>query len=140
MDVTLRWDDDACTIVRWDFSGWIGVLDYIVPVNETAREALFADAPLAAIIHLGWKLPFPNRAYRYLAQAIAAAPPALGPIVIACRNPFARWIIERRLLNAQPILRDRVHIVNSLAQARALVSTVRQDAAPTALTRQWTSH
>ena len=120
MDVQLQWDNEAETIVRWDFTGWLGTLNYLIPINETARMSIFADEPIAAIINIGWHMAFPNRPFKYLRQAILAAPPGLRMIIIACPNPLARLIMRARLLD--DILSNRVILVNSLAAARRLTA------------------
>jgi hypothetical protein len=102
MRVTLTWDDAAPgadgTLVRWEFVGLIGLVDYIVPMNETAQKAIFADGDIDAILDMGWAMPFPNRPMLHLYHAIMAAPPALRTVVIASANPLTRGIIRWRLL------------------------------------------
>jgi hypothetical protein len=125
MHVTLTWDDTAETIMRWQFSGWIGLVDYIQPINETARLAIFAEDAVDAIIDTGWRLPFPNRPFKYLRQAILAAPPSLRLVVIASPNPFTRWVIALRLTRRYPELAGRLAVVNSLAAARGHIAAAR---------------
>lgn len=120
--VSLHWDDPAETIVRWEFSGFIGVVSYIIPMNETAMRAMTGEADaLDAIIHIGWKMPFPDRGFQYVRQPILAAPPALKTVVIACRNPLTALLVRRGLLT--PEVRARgVHLVGSLPAARRLIA------------------
>ena len=92
MCVHLEWDNREKTVIRWDFGGGIGLVNFIIPINETAQRAILSDADsVDAILNIGWRFPFPNRPFRYIAQAILAAPASLDHIVIAA-YPLARLI------------------------------------------------
>lgn len=120
MQVELVWDDPDERVVRWQFHGFIGVMDYIMPLNDTATRAVLSDHDsIGVLLDIGWRMPFPNRAFRYLAQAIVAAPPTIRRVAVYVRNPGTRWLIQTRLIQPHPELAARqVKLFASLPQAR----------------------
>lgn len=130
MRVQLHWDDNAETIVRWEFSGVVGMIDYLIPVNETAGMGIMAGGRADVIVHLGWKLPLPNRPLPEIRKPLQAARHyGLGYTVLVVKNPLARWIINAGLLNTDAI-REACHIVPSLAAARAHLTARRREDPP----------
>ncbi len=128
MNVELVWDNDEETVVRWIFSGFIGTVDYIMPMNDTAGRTIMADGNIGAIIDIGWKMPFPNRAFKYLHQAIMVAPSELRVIVIVCKNLFSRLVIGNRLIKPYPELKNRLTMMASLNAARRYIREELSDA------------
>jgi hypothetical protein len=124
--VHLHWDDPEQTIVRWEFDGWIGLLDYTIPINETASMGILNSGRADSILNLGLKLPFPNRHPRTLVQPVLAAHSyGLGYVVIVTRNPIAAAIIRATFRQAGRELGQAVHIVGSLAAARRRIRQLR---------------
>ncbi|MDX2163386.1 MAG: hypothetical protein SF162_18855 [bacterium] len=129
MRVQLQWDNPEETIVRWDFVGWIGILDYIVAINETASMGIRNGGQADTILHMGMKLPFPNRHPRELIKPILASRfYGLGYIVIVTQNPVAVSIIRLmlgRVRTASSPDHAAIHIVGSLAAARQRIEQLR---------------
>jgi hypothetical protein len=122
MKVTLTWDDEEKSIIRWEFAQPIGRINYIKPINETAELALSTDNDAVAIINMGWKAIFPNRSYKHLYHAIMAAPANLKLIIIVTKNPLARQVIKNRLIKRFTDLEERVQLVSDLDEARQLAN------------------
>ena len=40
MNVRCLWDDTDETIVRWEFDGFVGLVNYMIAVNETAAMGI----------------------------------------------------------------------------------------------------
>lgn len=124
MQVKLFWDNDDQTIIRWEFSGLIGITNYIVPINESAGMAMMANGKADNIINLGYKLPFPNRRIRALEQAIAAAHwYGLGIVVIVTRNPIARLILRFTLLKSSQ-LQGVLYTAQTVDEAYQIIEAV----------------
>lgn len=122
MEVTLIWDDEEKSIIRWEFGQPIGRINYIKPINETAKLALSTDNDAVAVINMGWKAIFPNRSYKHLFHAIMAAPANLKLVIIVTRNPVARQVIKNRLIKRFPDLGERVQLASDLDKARHLAN------------------
>ena len=124
MRVHLQWDNPEQTIVRWEFEGWIGVLDYIIPINETASMGIFNNGKADSIINMNMKMPFPNRHPRELIKPVLAAQSyALGYVVVVTRNAIATAIIDATFRNQPATL----HVVRSLDTARQRVGQLRAE-------------
>jgi hypothetical protein len=123
MKITLTWDDAAQTIVRWDCAGFIGWVEYIRYVNETASMAfLGASGKAHSLMHIPFfTFPFPERPYQYMAQAILASQSyGLGIVVVAAPNPFTRLLLRWKLGDER--LKGAFYVVSSLGAGRALLS------------------
>ncbi len=130
MDVTLHWDDDEETIVRWEFTGFMGRVDYIIPVNETAGMGIMAGGRADVIVNMGWKLAFPLRPMPEMKKPILATRSyGLGCVVMVVKNPLARWLIQSRLLDDEE-MRQVCAITPSLAAARVKIEQMRASAPP----------
>jgi hypothetical protein len=126
MRVDLHWDNPEQTIVRWEFDGWIGIVDYMIPINETAAMGILNDGRADSILNIGMRLPFPNRHPRQLLKPVLAARSyGLGYIVIVTRNPIAIAIIRATFRQTGSELGQAVHIVGSLAAARERILQLR---------------
>ncbi|MDZ4770197.1 MAG: hypothetical protein SGJ24_13790 [Chloroflexota bacterium] len=124
MRVHLQWDNPEQTVVRWEFEGWIGVMDYIVTINETASMGIFNGGRADSIVNMNLKLPFPNRHPRELIKPVFAAQSyGLGYVVVVTRNPIATAIIDATFRN-QPA---RLHVVRSLDAARQRIRQLRAE-------------
>lgn len=125
MHVDLVWHDDDERILRWQFSAPVGVLDYTIPMNDTATRCVLSDhAAVDVIIDMGWRMPFPNRHFKYLRQAILSAPPTMRRVVIVVANPFSRVVMHMGLLRPYPELRERgVTTATTIEQALQQLST-----------------
>jgi hypothetical protein len=137
MPVQLKWDDDQQQVVRWEFTRAIEVLDYIIPVNETAAMAMMGNGKADIIVNMGWRLCFPSHSMHTVKQALLAARwYALGTVIIVSRNPLALAIIAVTLrrdpelsgvLFVVPALEDaRQHIARSHAAAESQHSNATQ--------------
>jgi hypothetical protein len=126
MRVDLHWDDPEQTIVRWEFDGLIGMLDYMMPINETASMGILNSGRADIILNIGMKLPFPNRHPRTLVQPVLAARfYGLGYIVIVTRNPLAAAIIRATFREVSSDSDQAVHIVGSRGAARRMIARLR---------------
>jgi len=124
MRVHLQWDNPEQTVVRWEFEGWIGVLDYIITVNETASMGILNGGRVDSILNMNLKLPFPNRHPRELIKPVVAAQSyGLGYVVVVTRNPIATAIIDATFRNQPATL----HVVRSLDTARQRVGQLRAE-------------
>jgi len=124
MRVHLQWDNPEQTVVRWEFEGWIGVLDYIITVNETASMGILNGGRIDSILNMNLKLPFPNRHPRELIKPVVAAQSyGLGYVVVVTRNPIATAIIDATFRNQPATL----HVVRSLDTARQRVGQLRAE-------------
>ncbi len=124
MRVHLQWDNPEQTVVRWEFEGWIGVLDYIITVNETASMGILNGGRVDSILNMNLKLPFPNRHPRELIKPVVAAQSyGLGYVVVVTRNPIATAIIDATFRNQPATL----HVVRSLDAARQRVGQLRAE-------------
>lgn len=130
MQVHLHWDDDAETIVRWEFDGVIGMTDYMIPVNETAGMGIMAGGRADVIVNIGWKMPLPNRPLPQIKKPLQAARHyGLGYTVMVVKNPLARWIINTGLLDSDE-MREACYVVTSLHAARDRLAALRRDDPP----------
>jgi len=124
MRVHLQWDNPEQTVVRWEFEGCIGVLDYIITVNETASMGILNGGRIDSILNMNLKLPFPNRHPRELIKPVVAAQSyGLGYVVVVTRNPIATAIIDATFRNQPATL----HVVRSLDTARQRVGQLRAE-------------
>jgi hypothetical protein len=126
MNFSMTWDDDAETIVRIDITGGVGLLDYIVPMNEAAGLAMIADGQVAVIVNMGMTIPYPARPFPRVRDALMGAPRNIDAIVLASGNPLTRLTTRIMLLNPYRELSAKVHLVDSLAAARQLVAQQRR--------------
>jgi hypothetical protein len=109
------WDDDSQQIVRWEFQGLFGFINFIEPSNETAGMALLSPSGKAhTLIYVRfWQFPLPDRPFYHLAQIITANQfYGFGDVVIAANNPFTRGLLRWKL-NGTPFL-----LATSLARGR----------------------
>jgi hypothetical protein len=100
MHCRATWDDDTQQVVRWEFDGIIGRVNFIHAANETAGMALLSPAEQAhTLVNIRWwQFPFPDRPFEYLGQMIQANMSyGLGDVVIVVPNPITRQIIQRKL-------------------------------------------
>jgi|GEM_PF-707219 hypothetical protein len=131
MRVDLHWDDPEQTIVRWEFDRWIGMVDYIIPINETASIGILNSGRADSILNIGMRLPFPNRYPRELFKPVNAARSyGLGYVVIVTRNPLAMAVIQAVFKGSDSAGRG-LYIVGSLAAARQLIADLRADPSQT---------
>lgn len=127
MQVKLVWDDDQETVIRWRFMGVASRTDYLTPMTKTIRMAIHARTNAAAILPVGWRLPFPDRKSHHLFAMIRDAPPSLALILVATSNPLVRRLIARHL-PCYPELADRLIVVPSLSAARQVIAARRAGA------------
>lgn len=107
-------------IVRWMFTGWIGVgmVDYMIPTNETAAIGMSRGGRAHTLIDLGWKLPLPNRPFRYVKQGLLAAQwYGFGRAAIVSYNPLA-WLLLWLVLTRDPALAEVLTMTRSLDAGR----------------------
>ncbi len=123
MEIRLVWHKPVENCVLWEFSGFIGVVDYLPYMNDSIQQAMLnADTDWFILLNMGSTMPFPNRSFAMVARPIIGAPPNLKRVVIASQNPLTRWLIHRTLGN-NPMLTHRLHIVRSYDAALNLIST-----------------
>jgi hypothetical protein len=134
MRVHLQWDDAEQTIVRWEFEGWVGMVNYIIPINDTATMGILHGGRADSILNMGFKLPFPDRHPRELIKPIRASRDyGLGYVVVVTRNPLAIAILRAMFAHDDNAGRA-LYIVASVVAARTLIARLR--AAPDALHMQ----
>ncbi len=128
MNVRYMWDDADETIVRWEFDGFIGVVNYIIGVNETAAMGIQKGGRAHTIVNMGFKIPLPNRRLREMKKPMLAARwYGLGYVVIVARNPLARLIIQQAFLSDAE-MKEALAVVSSLSEARHLIASLCADA------------
>lgn len=124
MQVKLSWVDENEQCVHWQFPAFIGIVDYVIPMNETATFCVMSDHEwIDVFLDIGWKMPFPNRHFKYVRQSILAAPPSLQRVVILVQNPFSRIVVQQGLIRPYPDLQQRrVQVVGSPEHAQKILS------------------
>ncbi|MBC8100920.1 MAG: hypothetical protein H7Y11_15880 [Armatimonadetes bacterium] len=131
MRIHLHWDNPEQTIVRWEFEGWIGVLDYMIGINDTASMGIQNGGKADTILNLNLKLPLPNRHPRELIKPVLAARSyGLGYVVVVTRNPIAIAIIRatfRADRNTGSQVQHGLYVAGSLDAARQLITQLRAD-------------
>jgi hypothetical protein len=128
MNYQLAWDDDAQTIIRCEIRGFVGRVDWLMPINEVAGMALLSEQGKAhTIMHIPFfTFPFPNRPFEFVRQTIIAGHSyQLGKVVICAPNPITRALIGWKLMNAD--MKGKLYVVSTLAEARRLL-TMQNDA------------
>lgn len=121
MDIELLWDDDEETIVRWAFHGMVGMIDYMIPINETAARGMMNGGKVDTIVNIGWRIPLPNRPMQELKKPIFAARSyGLGITVLVIKNPITRAVIALTL-GRDPELDEAMFVIGSVDAARALI-------------------
>ncbi len=122
MKITLTWDDEAQTVVKWEFRGFIGLVEYMRYANETASMAILSESGKAhSLMQIPFfTFPFPQRSFKYMAQTIHAAHSYdMGLVVVAASNPFTRLLLQWKLGSAD--LREAFYVVSSMGAGRALL-------------------
>lgn len=122
MDFRLTWDDEKQSCVRCDIRGFIGQVDWLVPINDMAGMALIGDeAGVSSLIIIPfWSFPFPNRPFKFIKQAILAGQSyGLGKVIIVASNPITRRLLNTRLMDSD--ITDCLFIVSNQAKAHAIL-------------------
>ncbi|MEM6527076.1 MAG: hypothetical protein AAF653_02215 [Chloroflexota bacterium] len=125
VDITL--DEPLENVILWNFTGVIGVMDYMPPINDSITRAMIdPDTRYDAIINIGMAMPLPNRPFRYVAQPLIGAPHNFKFVVCVIHNPLTRVLIAMTL-EREPLLRERFFVVNALDAATTLIQQSRAD-------------
>lgn len=122
MNFTLAWDNEQQTCVRCDIRGFIGQVDWLVPINDMAGMALIGDEASASslIIIPFWSFPFPNRPFKFIKQAILAGQSyGLGKVVIVASNPITRRLLNTRLMDSD--ITDCLFVVANQKEGRDIL-------------------
>lgn len=113
---------EEASLIRWDFIGFIGVIDYIIPLNETAAIAIATDTDgVVVLVNMGWTIPLPNRSFGTIRQAVRAAPSNIQRIIIVCANPLTR-LVMMLTLGRYADLKERLVIVGSMKKAEEITA------------------
>ena len=127
MNVRCLWDDTDETIVRWEFDGFVGLVNYMIAVNETAAMGIQKGGKANTIVNMGYKLPLPNRRLSELKKPLLSARwYGLGYVIVVAHNPIARMIIQQAFLRDAE-MKDALSVVSSLSSARSLIATIQSD-------------
>lgn len=121
MDVKLTWHEPVQNCVLWEFSGLIGMVDYLPYMNDSIQQAMIhSDRDWFVLIDMGYTMPFPTRSFSMVARPIIGAPPNLKRVIISSKNLLTRWLINRTL-GQEPLLQERLQVVGSYQAGIALL-------------------
>ncbi|MEO0564119.1 MAG: hypothetical protein AAF125_18585 [Chloroflexota bacterium] len=119
MQITLHMDEPRENCVLWRFEGFIGVIDYMPPMNDSIGRAMIdPDTDYFVVLDMGAAMPFPNRSFGRVAQPIIGAPPNLKRVVIASTNPLTRLLIAITL-GREPLLQDKLRVISNMGAVDA---------------------
>lgn len=125
MRVQLIWDEPFENMVLWKFQGVFGMINYLPFMNDSISRAMVEpETRYDVLLDMGAAIPLPNSRFRYLAQAIIAAPPNLKLVVCASTNPLTRIVINATL-GREPMLKERFILVTSYQAARDVITASR---------------
>jgi hypothetical protein len=123
VEIQLRWHEPVENCVLWEFSGFIGVVDYLPYMNDSIQQAmLHADTNWFVLLNMGYTMPFPNRSFALVARPLIGAPPNLKSVVIVSQNPLTRLLVNQTLGN-EPLLQNRLHVVSSCEAGFDIINT-----------------
>lgn len=120
MRFTVAWDDENEQVVRWEFQGIFGWLNYMILSNETAGMVLLSESGHAnTLVRIRWwQFPLPDHGFRALRIMINANESfKFGVVVIAAGNPFTRLLLRVMLRGV------KFRLARSLAHGRRLLSS-----------------
>jgi hypothetical protein len=124
MNITVSWDNDDKTIIRYDFQGQWTWDEF----HKTSKEAFAMTRSVEHRVdsisnfHKGAALP-PNALFQFR-QAMTNAPKNRGMTVIVGGNTFIKTMV-RVFSNLNKQLGERLKIADTLDEARAMLTARR---------------
>jgi hypothetical protein len=132
MSITVSWDDDAQTILRWNFVGIWTWDEFEHELAATARRMEAVPYPVSAICDMTCSGPLPvtGSAISHMWQARQLAQEQLTTAIFVGSSAHVRAIIGL-FCTIYRQRRDRYLFASSIEEARALL-VARQVASPSA--------
>ena len=124
MGITVVWDDDAKSIIRWDFEGYWTWEDFQAGVEQSLEMAQSVTHRIDVIPDATGTEHLSPGALPQFRHVFEVSPPHLRLMVITGANPFAQAIVNV-FIRLNRISNWR--IAKTLDEARAIIAQDRED-------------
>jgi hypothetical protein len=122
MPIRIAWDDDAETILRWDFEGaWDWDMVYTATQQSILmRRSSVSGADVSVILNMEQAAPLQTGALTHTRNALKLNPEGRDLVVIVGRSAYLQTLIVI-FRNMNLALGEQVFSADTLDQARALI-------------------